>query len=94
MVDMKLYYFQYADPQGVIKTEAFTSMTTARKKMSDLKKITNEQKKAMQNYVIGGKRGERPPNYIRELPIDIKTVEFQRDSQGMLEAFTFLANKE
>lgn len=91
---MRIYYFQYEDAIGKIKTEAFTSKTSAQKRISELKKETDSLKKAMQLYVIGGKRGDRPSNYIRTLPTDVRSVEFDRNNDGMLDAFTFLANKE
>lgn len=91
---MKVYYFHYKDAEDRRKTEAFTSKTNAERRISDLRKETKHLKDRMQEYVIKGKKGDRPPNYVRELPSDIKTAEFERDSQGIIEAFTFLANKE
>lgn len=91
---MKIYYFHYRDADDKFKTEAFTTKVGAERRISEMKKETKTLRQRMQDYVIGNKRGERPPNYIRELPSALKTAEFERDNQGIFEAFTYFLDKE
>lgn len=91
---MKIYYFRYKDTEGCLKTEAFSSKTTAQRRVSELKSSSKEASDAWREYIIGGKRGQRPPHPIKELPAQIETVEFDIKSEGMLEAFIYLVNKE
>lgn len=91
---MKIYYFNYKDTEGCPKTEAFSSKTTAQRRMSELKQSSKQASDAWREYIIQGKRGSRPPNPIKELPTQIESVEFDIKSEGMLEAFLYLVNKE
>jgi hypothetical protein len=90
---MKIYYFEFTNENEQTVTEAYSSRTVAQQRITQIKKDTKILKQKWQDYIISNKRGERPPNYIRAMPSEIKMVEFETNKDGMLEAFLYLINR-
>lgn len=91
---MKIYYITYIDSQDRKQVEAFTSKTGATKRLSQIRAEVKAIRKQWEEFIINGTRGKKPPRYARDISDDIQTVEFDRNNEGMLEAFTYLLNKE
>lgn len=91
---MKVYYIYYRDSGDKRRVEAFKSKATAQRRVTELKEETKAIRKLWSEFVINKAGNTRPPDYVRELPDSVHCAEFEKTSEGMLEAFTFLSDKE
>lgn len=80
---MKIYYIEYT--RDGHKTEAFTSMAKAKKRVSELKAELQELRKLWQNYIIT--RQNKPSEATFDAPDNVQTAEFEISSEGVIKAF-------
>lgn len=87
---MKVYYIEYTNSDDKLTLEAFKSRTLAQRRVSEMAKEYKRIKKLWQEYIISrkGKPSEKPID-----PPEISEVDFDLNAQGILEAFTFYANR-
>ena len=91
---MKIHYIEYINDDHRELLEVFTSLTEAKRRVNELKKTQKEVQALWREYIISGKRGDKPSQRpVHQLPDRIETAEFAIKSEGIVEAFRYLKDK-